>query len=182
MTSLAHYATEVELICQEIDAVDGPIPPELVARFAAAQGELVGKVDRFIGFLDALKSRVALLKEHRDRATKAIRAAEGFERGLKEYVRTTMQAMPGIPYKGETGAFRLQRNPPSLKIDFPRDDKTIYQAVDPVMLTLEPTLADYVKTVTAYVIDTEKLKAALDAGEKIPWARIEQGVHLRVQL
>ncbi len=183
MTSLAKYATEVELVCQEIDNCEGEIPAELIARFAAAQGDLVGKVDRFIGFLDAVKSRITLLKEHRERATRAIKAAENFERGLKEYVKGTMQAMPGLPYKGEAGGFRLQRNPPSLKIDFPREDKSIHQAVDPAMLRLEPTLDDYIKHVTVYVIDTEKLKAALEAGEKIPWARIEKdNYHVRTTL
>ncbi len=181
MASLAKYATEVEVVCQEIDNAEGTIPTDLINRFAFAQGELATKVDNFIGFLDAVKARVTTLKEHRDRVVKAIRTAESFERGLKDYVKFVMLANPGMQFKGEEGSFRLQRNPPSLKIDFAREDKTIHAVVDPALIHLEPSLAKYVKAVSCFVIDTERLKEALEAGEEIPWARIEKdNKHVRI--
>lgn len=181
MTSLAKYAVDVELACQEIDEAPD-VNTALVAKFADTTGALADKIDRYIGLMDAVKSRVALLKEQKDRISKAVKAAENFDRQLKSYVKHVMQQVPNISYKGSTGSLYLHKNPKSLKVDFALPDKTVYSVVDDTMLTLEPSLATYVKQVTVNVIDRDKLKADLEAGMRLPWARIvSDDSHVRVK-
>lgn len=179
--SLSRYATEVELICQEIDACDGEIPEGLIARFAEAQTGMAAKVDSWIGMLDAVKSRIALLKEMRERVTRAVKAAENLDKGFKGYIKYNLQNKPDIPFKGESGSFYLHRNPKSVKVDFEFSDKTVYKTIDPALVSLEPTINPYIKEIRFVVLDNEKLKADLEAGMKLSWARIEQDSHIRVK-
>ncbi len=180
--TLAEYAFEIEKVCDYIDNFEGPIPESLIKAFAEKQADLATKVESWIGFLDAVKSRIELLKEQKERVTKAVKTAENFQRGLKDYLRYVLEAAPSVQYKCDTGRIALQKNPRSLKIDFETKDVTVYNQIDKALIDLEPSLNAYIKPVTLYVMDNEKLKADLDAGMLIPWARFEAGNHIRIRV
>ena len=181
MSTLAEYALEVELACREIDDADD-ISTSIAERLSSATGDLVTKIDRYIGMIDAVKSRVSLLKEQRDRIVAAVKTAESFDKQLKNYVKYVIQQMPNIPYKGSTGSLYLHKNPKSVKVDFAFPDKTVYAVVDAAALQLEPSLIGYVKSVSLNVMDRERLKADLEAGMLLPWARIvTDECHVRVK-
>ncbi len=179
--TLADYAMEVERMCAEVDACEGEIPSDVIQRFETAELALAEKCDRWIGLLDAVKSRSELLKEHKERVQKAIKATDGVQERLKSYLKHTMQAFPDLPYKGSSGRLALQKNPESLKIHFETKDVTVYRTLEKSMLSLEPGLNAYVKEITLYVIETDKLKADLKAGMKMYWAELTQDSHVRVR-
>lgn len=179
--SLAAYVFELEQICSEIDEETGVISDDLVLRFNGASLALADKVDGWIGFLDALKVSLAEAKERKERADNARRAFEAMNKRLRDYLKFVMETHPNTPFKGSEGSLALQRNPESVEIDFTTVDKTIYKAIDSSLLTLEPSLNNYVKAITAYVIDTERLKADLKAGVELSWARLTRGHHVRIR-
>lgn len=186
MTTLARYALDVELACDEIDACETPeIPNELVTRLTDAQGALADKCDRYIGLLDALSSRIELLKEQKRRIKRAIEVGETLQGRVKDHVKYVLlvSSKDGkkIPMKGTTGSLALHANPPKVEIDFVTTDRQVYRCLDESALQLEQSIAPYVKTVTLLQLDRDKLKADLDAGMQLPWARITRDYHVRMR-
>lgn len=179
--SPAAYALELELVCQEIDAAEGDISPELMKRFEGAKYALAEKTDRWIGFLDAAAAMVEALKVRKDRAAKALKTAEALQKRLKGHVKFCMEQTPNVPFKGDSGSLYLHRNPEGVEIDFALEDKTAYKTVDSALIEMEPSLAHYVKQLNFYAIDTTKLKNDLKGGRLLSWARLSQGSHLRVK-
>ncbi len=179
--SLARYAADLEAICLEIDEETGEITDELVKRFDDARLALADKTDRWIGYLDAIKHLEAAAKERKDRAGNAQKTFAALNKRLRDYIQFVIESSPGVPLKGSEGSLALQKNPESVKIDFDGVDKTFYRVIDPTLLKLEPTLNEYVKTITCYVIDNDRLKADLKAGKTLSWARLERGSHVRIR-
>ena len=177
--SLARYAADLEAICLEIDEETGEISEELIKRFDDARLDLATKCDNWIGYLDALKALVAEAKERKERAAKAQKTFEGVNKRLRDYLKFVMETNHGLAFKGTQGKLALQSNAAALKVDFELADKTIYKAIDPTLLELEPSLNHYVKQISCYVLDTERLKEDLKSGATVPWARLGKGSHGR---
>lgn len=180
MQSLAHYATQVEEICNLIDNETGDLTA-LQARFEQAGAEMSDKVDNWIGCLRGLKARVEQLKSIRDEYIQAARAAEKVEERLKDYLVLIMKQHPNIPFQGKTGKLRLQKNSaPSMEVDFERVDKTTYNVLDASLLSLEPSLNKYARAITYYVLDAASLKADIEANKGPTWAKLDHGSHVRI--
>jgi hypothetical protein len=96
-------------------------------------------------------------------------------------MKACLEANPGVPFKDSLGRkVYLQRNPPSLKLFVDvREKKTISNAIDMASADLLGVPRDYIKEVSFLVLDTEKVKADLQAGKELGWARIDQGAHCR---
>ena len=172
---------DLESLCTEIDANEGVITDELLARFNDAKLALSHKVDNWIGYLDSIKNMVETLKERKERVTRAYKVADGLQKRLREYLKFVMQASPSLPYKGEEGSLYLHGSPESVKYAFEFTDQTFYKIVDPTILQLEPSINDYVKVTTCYLIDGVKVKKDLKAGIKISWAELTKDSHVRVR-
>lgn len=190
MTTLAKYALEVESVCDEIDDLTEQgkdIPRDLIKRFDGANELLALKTDRWIGFLDAVAARLDLLREQKRRIKKAISAGEAMQTRLKDYVKFVLlefaeQNGKRLPFVGTEGQrLCLHNNPKSLQIDLKTENKMVYGCVDKNTILGESSLNGYLKVVPLYVIDKEKLKADIEAGKEVSWARIVQEAHVRIR-
>ncbi len=180
-TTLARCASELEQVCAELDANDGEITSEMIARFDDAKLGLEVKVDGWIKYLEMIKVMAGAAKERKERSAKAQKTLENLERRLKEYVKSLIEATPGVPFKSPAGTLAVQRNPEAVKYTFDFPDKTFYRTVDAALVDMEPSLNAFVKSFQVLVIDGEKVKEALKSGVDLPWATLDRGSHLRIR-
>lgn len=179
--NLGQYALELDLVCQEIDANDGIVTDDMLVRFDSATVDLATKVDGWLWYLDTIKAMIEALKERKDRAAKAHKAAENLQKRLKEHVKWTIQQTPDIPFKGNEGSIYLHRNPPGIELSFTLEDKSIYKTVPDALMQIEPSIGEYTKEITVKVLDMERLRNDLKAGKFVAWAEIKQDSHVRTK-
>jgi hypothetical protein len=176
--------TEVESLCEEYEEIaergETP-PPDLVKKRTAAHESLKAEVDHWIGRMDASKAIVAIREERYKRLKTALNTARRIQAYISDVIHEKVKGNPEIVFRGNSGCLYLHKNPKAVKIDFATDDKTVYKVIDKTLIDMEPSLNAFVKAVTHYVIDHEALRAALDRGDAISWARYEQGHHVRVK-
>ena len=160
-TTLAQRAVALEAVCNEIDQNDGVITDEMIARFDDAKLAVAEKVDSWIWYLDTLKTMAINAKVQKKRAEKAQKSLKGIQDGLNAYLKSLIQTTPDVPFRGKTGALYIHKSPPGVAYSFVFDKKTLYNAIDPALLDMEPTLAPYVKAVTGWVLDGSRVMADL---------------------
>jgi hypothetical protein len=146
-----------------IDSVDVCPPeqkPELEARIAQYVGAEIEKVDRMGAVLSSLDGVARNAKAEIARLSTRQQSAERAVRQLEEYMLRMLRAREGRPLKGHNVTFSVRRT----------------EAVIIEDLNLIP---DRYKRVTL-TTDVPKMpiKDAIQAGQKIPGARIEQHEHL----
>lgn len=178
--SLARSAAELDLICQEIDAADGEITEDMIARFDDARLAIAERTDGWIRRLEAAKFMVEALKERKERVVKAHKALEALHARMKDYLKHIMIANP-VPFKGTEGTLYLHRNAQAVCYAFQFEDKTFYRTVDRALISMEPSISPYVKEVVIYLLDSEKVKADLKAGIDLTWAQLHQDSHVRTK-
>ncbi len=145
-----------------------------------AKLELSDKVDRWGQFL----RRLDLEYKEAEEMTRAFRVKrESLKTKLeksKEWLKSMMEAAPTVPYKGKTATLKLQNNGGKKALDllFTLGEKTVTNIVDHFSIDLIPD--EYLKPVSFYTLDTEKLRADLDAGKELAFAKLVQGKHVRV--
>lgn len=180
--TLAQYATDFEMVCARLDTAD-QITPELIAEFDDKRLALADKVDRYIWRLDAGKMLLEQLDERAARAEQAARLMRGMLAKMKDYVKFTIESVPGrTMIKGnEQGTLSLQANggTPKLEIDLPHHDLQWSKAVLPGELPEDAQ--DYLMHVSGSVLDTTKIRNDLSAGKELPWARLVRGSHVRIR-
>ncbi len=189
MTTIAENALAIERLCDEIEVMEDngdAIPTDMIAKFAAANLAMAAKTDRWIGFMEAVASRLEVLKDRKRATMKAIKAGETMQKGLKDYLKhCLLEFAEGegkrVPFVGSHGRLYLHNNPPAIKVTLTRTDKTIYKCIDPMMIHMDETIRHYAKPVTTYILDTDQLEADLKAGKKLSWASIEQDCHVRIK-
>lgn len=152
--------------------------------------ELRGAVDRRIAFLDHLGARGSgdkpgtgligkyqeLFRAYRD----ACERAEGVRDRIKSRTVDIIKAKPDLKFQGDFGKLGAQKNSQaSLEVDLPLHERQFRNIIDESNIGLVPP--EYIKTIEIKVLDTESLKKDLIDGFEIPWARTQQGYHLRVR-
>jgi hypothetical protein len=118
-------------------------------------------VTKLIKNIDAYASAA---DEEAKRLQAVRKSAQNRAQWLKRYLQENMQAL-GLT-KLQAGVFRLgiQKNPPRVVVD------------DPGQIPME-----YAEEITELRIDKAALKSALQEGQQIPGAHIEQGESLRIR-
>lgn len=182
--SLSGAIAEVESLCELWDSYvdnDQDPPADLVEKRTAAHDNLKAEVDYWINRLEASKAILAAREERAKRMKTALNTARSINRYLNDTIKQKIRANPNVVFRGAIGCLYLHKSPKALKIDFERAEKTVYGVVDKSLLDLEPQLNQFVKAVTHYVIDTDAVKAALDKGDALYWARYEQDAGVRIK-
>lgn len=162
-------------LCERID--DGEAPTDAITKvFAETRLDLAEAVDRRIDFSAWIAGAISQAKEQRDVWADRARKLSAAEDAFKANTKAIMEAHPDLPYKGSRGRLALQANSqPTLKLLFGE------KAVTPEVLSTFGIDDRFVKTKTVYEIDTQAVKAALQAGDKLPWAELSHGTHLRIK-
>jgi hypothetical protein len=178
---LSAYIAEMEALANEIDDVTGEIPKELLEKLWAAHNNVKTKTDEWINYLDVQVGFEAIYAEKKKRLDTQIKRIHHLQNSLKSYLKYILQSNPEMVLKGDEGRICLQKNPPALDISFERKDKVFYKAIDQSFAAFEPSLSPYLKQVSCFVVDTERVKEDLAAGKPLNWAKITQDFHVRIR-
>lgn len=145
-----------------------------------AEKDLSQKVDDWAYFLRTLEKEY---KEAEERTAAYRKKREALKNALtrsKEWLKAIMEAGPTVPYKGAKATLRLQANGGKKALDlmFTLGEKTVTNIVDHFSIDLIPD--EYLKPVSFYTLDTEKLREDLEAGKELTFAKLTQGKHVRI--
>ncbi len=166
MISFYDAATNLERICEDIDYADD-ITQELKDVFAEANDNLTTAVDRRISYIKYCESQIDaalnMREEWNDRAKKFQKILER----IKLETIDTIKANPNLPYRGEMGKLRVQRNSaPTLCID---------------EANFAPSQNCYIEKISK-TLNKQMIIEELKAGNEISGAWLEYGEHLRIGL
>lgn len=161
--SFLDAANHLEQICDKVDSID-EIDKEIEGLFTEATSDLSESVDRRIYFIKYAESQIIAAKKMREEWDSRVKRFEAMIIKIKQSTIETMKAFPNLPYKGETGSFRIQKNSvPSIRIwdegIIPEDYYIISRAVSRALI-----------------------KGAIDAGFNVDGVSVEYGEHLRIGL
>ena len=162
----------------------------LVEALGDVLADVSSGVDRRIHFLDMLgsprsgdKSATGLIGKYEELAAEYKAKAESLKNlraRLHERTMEIMDANPEVEFKGRYGKFRQQKNSmASLETEFSTDSRTFSHIVSAETMELYG-LHKYITYSEVFQLNTEAVRQALNAGEKLPWATLKQGKHLRI--
>jgi hypothetical protein len=153
-------------LCERIDAAQD-ITPALIEAFEDQRLTLAEAVDRRIVVDKLFKGAVAQAKATRDEWTKRYGELEAAHERFKERTKEVVASRPDIPFEGTIGRIAIQRNS-SAKLVF-TDPNTRPQDVP----------GRFTRVTVTEEIDEAAIRAALEAGEELTFARLETGTHVR---
>lgn len=179
--TLSRYLHDLEIVMFQIDNAD-EITPELVTKFEEAQADLKSKCDNWFGILDALAAQEVVLKTRKEAADKEYAKNQNLQRRLKDYLRYQMEQNPDKKFEGTEERFTLQKNSAKrLAFDY-ETVKSSVEIVPDFVTALDDRVLEYTKIIECRVLDSEKLRKDLAAGKVLPFAKLEQGNHIRRKL
>lgn len=152
-------------ILDQLKQLDSDMPPE---EFDPAQviGDLKDKVDAIKWRLDSWETEAEMIQHKWIKPLQErIKSIQGKHEKLRRYIKDQMIAQGFEKLPGNMFTASIRKNPPSLKFT---------QEPTADMLLDYPSLVDMQQTV-AYVYLKDEIKAALKAGQQLPFARLEQG-------
>lgn len=157
------------------DAIDNgaELDDALVAQFQEAKLDLVEAIDRRVAFFRYLQGQIAAAKAARDAWQDDYKRLQAIEEKFKEKTKELVEAHPDLPKEGTIGKLAVQANPPSVKLTF-EDRKLTRHVIDFFGVDEK-----YIKTETTYTLNAKLVADDLKAGVELPWARLEQGTHIR---
>jgi len=181
--TLLDLASEVERVEMDLIAAGGELTPELEARWEAACGALIAKVDSAAIYALGLKQRAARAKE----MVQAVKARQSaIDKHLDRLLNYVDFAMgEGGKLEGEVFRFKRVNNPVSVEV---LDEDVVFAAA-PEAFDQEPILGRLTVTdrgedgytVTRAVLSKVKLKALLESGSDIPGAMLKRGHRVEVR-
>lgn len=165
MISFAEAATSLEALCAEIDTA-----PELTEAikdlFVESVADLEKSVDRRISYIKYAESQIVAAKESAHQWVRRQRHFESMLEKIKQNTVEVIKANPGVPYKGNLGVLKVQKNPaPSVVL---ADD------------CLERIPSQYIRVIQT--VNRDAVKEDLKNGIEVAGAKLEWGEHLRVGL
>ncbi len=137
---------------------------ELHRRLNSLAMEFTAKAEAITRLIKNIDAYASAVDEEGKRLQAVKKSAQNRAQWLKHYLQQNMQALEIT--KLQAGVFRLgiQKNPPRVVVDDP-----------------DQIPRDYAEEVTELRIDKNALKSALQAGQNVPGAHIEQGESLRIR-
>lgn len=161
-------------LCEQVDS-GADLDRELVARFDDAKLTLADAVDRRIAFDTWIKGAIEASRAARADWDQRTQLLKRIHEAFKAKTLAIVEASPDVPFVGRFGRLASQKSPPAIKLSF-GDKQLTPQLID--MFGIDER---FVKTVTTQTIDIDAVKAALAAGDNLPWAEQVQGTHLRIR-
>lgn len=174
---MAEAALALSQLC---DAIDNGVALDaaLMEVFSEAKLDLAQAVDRRIAFFGMLDAETDHARKARAAWDQKVQQLKAFSDQLRASTKAIIEAAPDLPYQGQLGRLALQKNGGVLPLALSFDDRVLTSE------TIDTHGIDerfYRMTVT-YSLDTEAIRVALEAGEKLAWAMLgERGQHLRIK-
>ena len=151
----------------------------MVADFLEVAGTREDKVDAYIAVLDRNESLVKEKKRQFDRIEKSYRSSQRIQKEFKAQIQMFMENdKSGLPFKGKNlGEIYLKRNgKASLDLDCEEKKVALAHVIDDIEAIEK--MGDYVERRTVYVVKTPMVRADIEQGKDLGWARLIKGKHI----
>lgn len=161
---------------------DTTLPEEICTLMRVSVAELIDGVDRRKALRRSLSARVDLAKAYQADLAKWRKSLERTIDHLDVTTSRIVEQNPDVTFTDSTGTrLRLQRNSRGkVVLDFDlRKTKSIPNLVDDAAIEMLGIDDRYLETVTARRINMDRVRADLEAGRDVPFARIVHDSHLR---
>lgn len=161
---LYELAEAYQAVLAEIEESDGVLSEDLEVRLDDIADNLVAKVDACAAMVRTLEAEAAAYKEEADRLTHRRKTAEHAALRLKGYLKVCLEVAGERKVKGSRFTVAIQANPASVELD----------EQDPEAIPLQ-----FVRVKKE--VDKTAIKAALQAGEELSFARLVQTESVRIR-
>lgn len=174
-------ARSLSRLCDRIDEADF-CDESLEAEFQTAKLSLAESIDRRKFIFREAESKVELATQWKRDLDETIKRLKRVQERIESYTKLIMTQEPDQPYEDTFGnKLKIVKNSQSqlvLAVDL-RDKKSVSNIIDDASLELLGIDDKYVKIVTYQTLDTERVKRDLEKGEKLEWASLFRGEHVR---
>jgi len=180
-TNKVPLALAAQNLSQLMEAIDDGTLNETITRlFSSDRLAVADAVDRRIfclrHFEDTIKNLKAIADEYRLKAKQLEHALET----IKEKTVQIMEQVPDVPYVGELGRLRIQNNSQSaLELKFELGKKSVSNILSESDIEKYQIPQELMETVTYTALKSDTVKKLVEAGEKLEWASVQRGRHLR---
>jgi hypothetical protein len=161
LESILHERDE---IINQVLEMEGELNKELESLISLNAQEFETKIDNCYEFFQYLKTEAAEFKERADRLYARSKSIENLKSSLEERLKMIMRVNGSDRFDGAAWSFVLSKTKGTLVTN---DDMNFWAD------------SPYLKTETKQSLDKESIRAALDAGNSVVGARIEEGFSLR---
>ncbi len=162
--SLYKVADEYLQVCEALLDQKDELPAEVIANtIEALAGDVEKKSINVAAYYKNLQKEVAAMKDYEKEMRDRRRRLENHTERLREYLKSNMQRCGMQKIKGTEFTISIRKSPDSVVID---DAYSLPQ--------------DYIDHIDIHP-DKNKIKQAIQAGEKIPGAHLETGSSLIIR-
>ncbi len=166
-------------LIEQVDSETGDLDDALIQAFGDAKGDLVSAVTKRQAIASQLRATLEGVRTYRAEVDAYIQRLKRLEEKLKADALKAVEALPGVDIRGATGKKLYSRGSQSLKLSFDfKESRTISNVISIEDIEFLGIDDRYIKTVTAFVLDTVKVKEDLKAGARLSWATLEESQHV----
>lgn len=170
-TRLNASATLAEVLMTQID--DGNISAEMQRRFSDTMLATKKGIEDARQLDDAFTAIQQRLKWEVSRLEMAMKRAKDRQHALKQRIKDVVSSNPSVIFKDANGGkISVRASNPALKFTFELANKNISNIVP------DNFPPEYTEPVSFRVVNTRAVREALDRGEKLDFAWLEQGQSL----
>jgi hypothetical protein len=159
--TLVTLASNMGAILAELGEAGGELSPKIEAMLDDVGKDLAQKTDSYVMVMDKLEAESEFWKAKADAFTKVARGCANVVQQMKDRIKMAIVLTGEDEVRGGDFRFKLSPSQPRLTID----ERELPE--------------EWLMVVTTKVPDKERIRMALDAGEEIPGAALEQTKTLR---
>lgn len=166
----------------KIDNADEDISEALIEHFDNACKSLTESIDRRKYVYRTAEAKIEFIRSQKQEADEAIKKLKKIQERIMEMTKVTVGLNPDLPFQDSLGnKLTVRKNSqPNLVLALDlRESKAVTNILDQNSISLLGIDQKYIKPVTYFTLDTEQLKRDLQAGEKLTWATLHYGTHVR---
>ncbi len=173
---LSEIIAEIEIYLDECE--ENPAPPN--EYFKDLKGELAGKVDNWVDYLEGLEVLLSHMQEKKDFYAKKVSALKKLQENKEGYLIHCLQMTNMPELKSADNRIYLQRNPnPKLNFTIPVRPSSYAHILDGHRVDLPTEYPEFFQSVMFWAVDHEAVKSSLKAGRKLNFAELKYGQHLK---
>jgi Siphovirus Gp157 len=181
MPTLATLTQQLEALCDEVDDCMDELPAELLERFASAKLSHAQKCDAYVAAIKGLQHNAAYYSARAEQLSKRAKTCERIERAIKDRLVYTINANPNLVFKSTDGdKLAVRNNPESLSLSVPLRSRSFSNVIENVVEMNYPDIPEYLDIAQVPILNTAKVKAFLQSGGELSFAKLETKQHLRV--
>ena len=169
--TLKNLAETFEALCDQIDTTETDLKEDIMIEFSHIQGQLANKIDRCVDFLDFCDSQEEMLKTKRERIDSQLKRAKSVKQKFRKYL-IFMAEKSEVPLKGNDSEIKLRKCPEAVSFNLLLKSKNFSKILTKEEYLELPEMHDYLKKELVFVVDTDKIKTSLKAGNQLNFAKL----------